>query len=307
MLDPGQLRGIIPPICTPLTGEGEIDIPSVHTLIEYLLDHGVHGVFALGSTGECTSLTGRQRKTLLNAVIAAVKGRVPALAGVMDTSTQRCVEHGLAAREAGADALVVAATYYYRSSQTEIIEHFRRIREVVGLPIMAYDIPIAVNVKLEVATIQQLYDEGVIIGLKDSSGVVDAFRHTLLRMRGTDFRAFTGSELIVDLCLRMGAHGSVPGAGNVFPAEFVRMYDLTQAGHWDDAVHLQERLLLCFYELIAQSDPGYSVMSSALGGFKAALKLKGVIRSARMAAPLHSFGTVEEERVSEALRRHGFR
>src|SRR5262249_17855850 len=156
--------------------------------------------------------------------------RVPVLAGIMDTSTERCIEHGLAAREAGADALVVAATYYYRASQIEIIEHFRHIREVIGLPIMAYGIPIAVNVKLEGATLQQLYDEGVIIGLKDSSGVVDAFRQTLLRMRGTSFRAFTGSELIVDLCLRMGAHGSVPGVGNVFPAEFVRMYDLTQAG-----------------------------------------------------------------------------
>jgi len=213
MLDPTRLHGIIPPICTPLTSEGAIDIPSVHSLIDYLLDNGVHGLFAFGTTGECTSLTGQRRKILL---------------------------------------------------------------------------------------------EGVIIGLKDSSGVMDALRHTLLRMHGTDFRIFTGSELLVDLCLRMGAHGGVPGVANVVPAEFVRLYDLTQAGEWENAARLQERLLLCFYELIAQGDSRYSGMSSALGGFKSGLKQKGVIRSTRVAEPLQSFGAVEEERVAEVMRRHGF-
>ena len=306
MLDPTLLRGIIPPICTPLTDAGEIDVPSVHSLIDYLLESGVHGVFAFGSTGEGPSLTVQQRDVMLKSVIAAVKGRVPVLVGVTDASTERCIEYGLAAKDTGADALVVAAPYYFRTTQAEVIAHFHRIRESVGLAIMAYDIPVAVTIKLESATIQQLYNEGVIVGLKDSSGAVDALRNTLLRLRGTNFRAFTGSELIVDLCLRMGAHGSVPGVANVFPAEYVRLYDLAQAGHWDDAIQLQERLLLCFYELIAQGDPRYSAMSSAVGGFKSGLKQKGVIRSTRVAEPFQSFSSAQEERVAEVMRRHGF-
>jgi 4-hydroxy-tetrahydrodipicolinate synthase len=200
----------------------------------------------------------------------------------------------------------VAAPYYFRTTQAEVVAHFRRIHERVGLPIMAYDIPATVTIKLESATIQQLYNEGVIIGLKDSSGAIDALRNTLVRLRGTDFRAFTGSELIVDLCLRMGAHGSVPGVANVFPSEYVRLFDLTQAQRWDEAAQLQDRLLLCFYELIAQGDPRYSVMSSAVGGFKSGLKQKGVIRSTRVAEPLQSFSLVEEQRVAEVMRRHGF-
>ena len=306
MLDPTRLRGIIPPICTPLTSEGAIDVPSVHRLIDYLLDNGVHGLFVFGSTGECTSLTAQQRETMLEAALAAANGRVPVLIGVMDTSTERVIEQGLAAKAAGADALVVAAPFYFRTTQAETIEHFRRIHTTVGLPIMAYDIPATVIIKLESATIRQLYEEGVIIGLKDSSGVVDAFRNTLLRLRDTGFRAFTGSELIVDLSIRIGAHGGVPGVANVFPAEFVQLYDLAAAGRWDDAARLQERLLLCFYELIAQGGPGYSGMSSALGGFKTGLKLKGVISSTRVAAPLQSFTPAEEERVAEVLHRHGF-
>jgi len=306
MLDPTLLRGIIPPICTPLTDTGAIDVPSVHRLIDYQIASGVHGIFAFGSTGEGPSLTDQQRDVMLQSVVAAVKSRVPVLVGITDPSTERCIAYGLAAREAGADGLVVAAPYYFRTTQAEVIAHFRRIHERVGLPIMAYDIPVTVTIKLESATIQQLYNEGLIVGLKDSSGAVDALRNTLLHLRGTDFRAFTGSELIVDLCLRMGAHGSVPGVANVFPTEYVRLYEFTQAGRWDDAGELQERLLLCFYELIAQGDQRYSGMSSAVGGFKSGLKARGIISSTRVAEPFPSFSPAQEERVAEVMRRHGF-
>jgi 4-hydroxy-tetrahydrodipicolinate synthase len=306
MFDPLTLHGIIPPMCTPLNDDGEIDVESIHTLAEYLIGGGVHAIFALGSSGECASMTIRQRQALLAALIPAVRGRVPVLVGILDTSTARCIEHGLAAKEAGADAVVLAPNHYYRASQPEIVDLFREVRAAVGLPLIAYDVPSAVNTKLEAATIRQLAEEGVIAGLKDSSGVTEGFRRVLMATRGLDFRVFTGSELIVDACLRMGAHGSVPGLGNIFPAEYVRIYDLARANDWDAAAALQERLLACFYELIAQGDPGFSASSSALGGFKTGLKLKGAIRSTRLAAPLHSFGPAEEQRVADVMRRHGF-
>ena len=306
MFDPSTLHGIIPPICTPLTDDGEVDVPSVHTLVEHLLAGGVHGIFALGSTGEFAALTGRQRQEVLAATVAAARGRVPVLAGILDTSTSRCIENGLAAKAAGADAVVLAPVFYFRASQAELLELFRAVRAAVGLPLIAYDVPSAVNTKLECDTITRLAEEGVIVGLKDSSGATEGFRRVLMATRGLSFRAFTGSELIVDACLRMGAHGSVPGLGNVFPAEYVRIYDLARAGEWDSAAAMQERLLACFYELITQGDPGFSASSSALGGFKTGLKLKGAIRSTRIAAPLHSFGPVEEQRVADVMRRHGF-
>jgi 4-hydroxy-tetrahydrodipicolinate synthase len=306
MFDPTTLHGIIPPMCTPLTDDGQIDVPSVHTLVEYLLAGGVHGIFALGSSGEFAVLTGDQRQTLLTAVVAAVHGRVPVLAGILDTSTSRCIENGLAARAAGADALVLSPPFYFRNSQSELVDHFRAVRAAVDLPLLAYDVPTAVNVKLELATIKQLADEGVIAGLKDSSGATEAFRRVLLATRGSDFRAFTGSELIVDACLYMGAHGSVPGLANILPADYVQLYDLSIAGEWQAAAAIQERLLNCFFELITQGDPSYSASSSALGGFKTGLKLKGAIGSTRVGAPLHSFGAAEEQRVADVMRRHGF-
>jgi len=306
VFDPATLHGIIPPICTPLTPEGELDVASVRRLVAFQLDAGVHGIFALGSTGELAALTAGQRRLLLETVVAAVAGRVPVLAGIFDTSTRRCIENGQMAREAGADAVVLAAPYYYRASQRELRDHFRAVADAVGLPVIAYDVPGAVNVKLEAATVAALAEEGAICGLKDSSGDFHGFREVLMRTRHLPFRAFTGSELIVDACLHMGAHGSVPGLANVFPAEYVRLYDLARAGDWAGAAALQERLLACFRELITQGDPGASASASALGGFKAGLKLRGAIAHSAVAAPLHSFTPAEEERVAAVMRRHGF-
>lgn len=306
MLDPTSLHGIIPPICTPLTAEGDVDIASVHSLVEYQIASGVHGIFALGSTGELASLTADQRRALLTAAVAAAARRVPVLAGVFDTSTRRCIENGYMARAAGADALVLAAPYYFRSSQRELLDHFRAVQSAVGLPLLAYDVPGAVNVKLEPATVTALAEEGTIIGLKDSSGGFEGFREVLMRTRSLPFRAFTGSELIVDSCIHMGAHGSVPGLANVFPAEYVRLYTLCVAGDWAAAAQLQERLLACFRELIAQGDPAYSFSASALGGFKSGLRLRGAIATTRVAEPMHSFTPAEEERVAEVMRRHRF-
>ena len=104
----------------------------------------------------------------------------------------------------------------------------------------------------------------------------------------------------------MGAAGSVPGLGNVFPTEYVQIYDLARADEWEAAAELQERLLMCFFELIAQGDAGYSASAWALGGFNAGLKVKGVIRNTCAGAPLHSFSAAEEERVADVMRRHGF-
>lgn len=305
MLDITQLHGIIPPMCTPLNDHGELDLASVESLVEYLIGAGVHGIFALGSTGEFAALTAGQRQELLQATVAAVGGRVPVLAGILDTSTNRCIENGLMARAAGADAIVLAPVFYFRASQAELLDLFRSVRAAVELPLVAYDVPAAVNTKLECETVAQLADEGVIIGLKDSSGSTEGFRRVLLATRGLNFRAFTGSELIVDACLHMGAHGSVPGLGNVFPAEYVHIYELACVGEWDAAAALQEQLLACFYELITQGGPDFSASASALGGFKAGLKLRGVIRSTRVGAPLRSFGPAEEQRVAEVMQRHG--
>lgn len=307
MFDPTTLHGIIPPMCTPRNLDGSVDVASIKTLADFLIGGGVHGLFVLGSTGEFALLTDAQRRQVIEETVKAAAGRVPVLAGIMETSTVRSIEAGLRAKEAGAQAAVLSAPFYIRTSQSEIITHFRAVKEAVGLPLMAYDVPGAVGVKLEFDTVVQLAREGTIVGLKDSSGVTDNFRRLIIAMRDMpSFRIFTGSELIIDNCFEMGAAGSVPGLGNVFPEEYVKIYDLVKAGDIAGAAAVQDRLLACFYELISQGAPSYSFGSKALGGFKTGAKLRGGMATTVVGTPLQSFTPADEEAVAEVMRRHGY-
>ncbi|MEA2583305.1 MAG: 4-hydroxy-tetrahydrodipicolinate synthase [Thermomicrobiales bacterium] len=299
---PANLGGIVPPVCTPLTTSHEVDVPSLRRLIAFLLEAGVHGLFMLGSTSETALLTDRQRASVLEVAVEAAGGRVPVLAGVIDTSTARSLEQARTARRIGVDALVLTAPFYVRASQSEIAQHFRIIQGAVDLPIVAYDIPSAVQVKLERATVLELAREGAIVGIKDSSGDEANFRGLVLETRElSGFRVFTGSELIVDLALQMGAHGSVPGLGNVDPAGYVKIYDAVRTGDLATARAEQERRYRLFSIVYAGTPGRMGFTSSALGAFKTALVLRGVIATNVPGQPLTRLDEEEVERVRAGL------
>ena len=136
----------------------------------------MHGLFVLGSTGEVVFHDAPTRRKILDHAVKVAAGRVPILAGVIDPTTDRVIGHGRAAAAAGVDAVVVTAPFYTRTSQPEIVDHFRYVRDAVELPVIAYDIPVCVHVKLDRATIVTLAREGSDRGLKDSSGDDGAFR-----------------------------------------------------------------------------------------------------------------------------------
>ncbi|WP_217139859.1 dihydrodipicolinate synthase family protein [Streptomyces sp. AC627_RSS907] len=284
---PTPLRGVIPPVVTPLTPAGEVDTPSMRRLAEHLISAGVHGLFVLGSSGETAYLTDAQRLTALEAVVDTAAGRVPVLAGVIDTTTARVRDRAADAVRAGADALVATAPFYTRTHPVEIADHFRRVRAGAGLPLFAYDIPVAVHTKLPRDLVLDLADDGTLAGLKDSSGDEGSLRRLLveLRRRAPGFSVLTGSELTVDCALLAGADGVVPGLGNVDAHGFVRLYEAARAGDWSAAKAEQDRLAALF-ALTEAGDPArMGPSSAALGAFKAAAHLLGLIDCAATAAP----------------------
>jgi 4-hydroxy-tetrahydrodipicolinate synthase len=298
------LRGVVPPLCTPLTPSGDIDTTSLCSLVEHLLAHGVHGLFVLGSTGEAALLTDVQRRVVVETAVRAAGGRVPVLAGVIDTATARVADHARAAAEAGADALVATAPFYTRTHPVEIGEHFRRIKAAVDLPLFAYDIPASVHTKLPHGVVLPLAEEGTLAGLKDSSGEEGALRRLMVALRRSadpSFSVLTGSELTVDGALLAGAHGVVPGLGNVDPAGYVRLYAAATAGRWHEAAEEQDRLAALFAITDTGDEAAMGRGSSALGGFKAALRLLGVIDCPATAAPQVPLDDTAVERVRALL------
>jgi 4-hydroxy-tetrahydrodipicolinate synthase len=284
-----------------------VDAASLARHISFLLEAGVHGLFMLGSSSEVAFLTDAQRDRVLEVAVKTNAGQVPLLAGAIDMTTARVVDHALRAKQRGVDAIVMTAPFYARTSHPAELElHFRTVRDRVGLPLVAYDIPVSVHTKLDVDLSVKLAQEGVIDALKDSSNDLHAFRALVTRTRSLQhFSVFTGSEIVVDCALFLGADGAVPGLANVDPHGYVALYDTCRSGDWDKARDIQDRLVRLF-DLTKCGDPTQKgPSSSGLGGFKTALMLRGVIAGNAMGLPQIPLGPEETAAVKAVLVREG--
>jgi 4-hydroxy-tetrahydrodipicolinate synthase len=298
-------QGVVPPVVTPLTENYEIDYASLTRIIDHLIEGGVHGLFVLGSTSEVVFHDAETRLKIIEHAVRQVNGRLPIFAGVIDPTTDRVIRHARAAQSAGVQGVVATAPFYARTNQSETIDHFRYIREAIDIPVIAYDIPVCVHIKLERATTVAMAREGTIAGLKDSSGDDGNLRYVLADMKGhADFFAMTGSEIVVDSVLAMGAHGVVPGLGNVDPAGYVKLWNLCQKGDFAAARAEQERLCRLF-EIIRISLGRTSAGSAGVGAFKAAMRSLGVIADHTMARPQRTLNAEERAQVDAILRDTG--
>lgn len=305
MTVPAPLTGVIPPVCTPLTPDREVDVPSLVRLVDHLVTGGVDALFVLGTTSEAAYLTDAQRRQVVETVAGHVGGQLPVLAGAIDMSTPRVLDHVRAVTAAGAEAVVATAPFYSRTHPAEIARHYRLLADRSPVPVFAYDIPATVHTKLPADVVLRLAADKVIAGLKDSSGDLAGFRTVVTGARAdsalTGFTTLTGSELIIDSALALGADGAVPGLANVDPVGYVRLDRLCRAGDWDRARAEQERLCSLF-GMIGVGDPArMGTSSSALGAFKAALHLRGIIDCAATAEPQMPLSEAEVEQVGKYL------
>ncbi len=299
------IKGVVPPVATPLDAGGALDAASLGRLVEHLVAGGVHALFLLGSTSEVAFQGDAARARLLEAAMGMIGGRVPVLVGAIDPATERVIAHAKVAKAAGVDALVVTAPFYTRTNAAETRAHFRAVREAVDLPIFAYDIPVAVHSKLDLDSLVELASEGTIVGLKDSSGDEGGFRDVILATRDIPgFVVMTGSERTADAAMLMGAHGIVPGLGNVDPRGYVRLYDAAVRGDWKACVAEQDRLCRLF-TMVKVATPRASLGSAGVGAFKAALQAQGIFATRRMPRPLVSLTDEEAAIVAQLVREAG--
>ncbi|NGN67038.1 dihydrodipicolinate synthase family protein [Streptomyces sp. A7024] len=299
---PAPLTGVVPPVCTPLTPEYEVDTESLTRLVDHLVGGGVNGLFILGSSSEVAYLPDGHRRTVVDTVVRHVAGQVPVLVGVIDMTTPRVLDHARTALAGGADALVATAPFYTRTHPAEIERHFGELAGRTGAPVFAYDLPVSVHTKLDPELVLRLAADGVLAGLKDSSGDETSFRKVIAGARELpDFSVLTGSETVVDAALAMGAHGAVPGLANVDPQGYVRLYEYARSGDAEKARTEQERLLDLFGMVTAGDPARMGMSSSALGAFKAALHLRGVITCPATAHPQVPLSPAEVEQVRAHL------
>ncbi|MCL2319747.1 MAG: 4-hydroxy-tetrahydrodipicolinate synthase [Treponema sp.] len=285
-------KGILPAMITPLTKEGKVNYRALRKLIDFLIDGGVHGIFAIGTTGEFYALTNAEYQEILEVTIDQVKGRVPVYAGANSIGTRESIALAKIAEKAGVNALSALTPYFITVTQNELYNHFAAIAGSTSLPIILYDNSPKTHLSIKPATIEKLAKIPNIVGIKDSSGDLTNTADIINRTRGMDFGVMMGRDSLIHAGLAYGTSGAVAATANVAPKLVSDIYNKYMAG--DIAGSLEDQ-----YRLVPLR------IAFTLGSFptviKEALELLG-IEAGPCAAPTGPMTPEEKDQLKKILK-----
>jgi 4-hydroxy-tetrahydrodipicolinate synthase len=300
-----QFYGIITPLVTPFEQDGvTVSERAIYDLVEYQVKHGVHALFAAGTTGESAALDDSQWQRLINATVQAARQRAPVIAGVSTPTTGGAIKRARQAAGLGAAAITATTPYYFPPSQPDIIRHYRAILDATPLPLVIYNIPHLTKVPIKHETYLELARLPQITGIKDSAGDVTAFRRLLLGLREQgrdDLSLLMGTDILIDVIMLLGAHGVVPSLGNVAPGVLVAAWEAARTGNWAESrTHLEKAIRLTqLYQVNKNGLEG-----GLIAGLKCALSLLG-IECGPPAAPMRALDASECRQIEAILREAG--
>jgi 4-hydroxy-tetrahydrodipicolinate synthase len=242
MVNKDFIRGVVPPLITPIDAKERVDEKGLRSLIEHVLKGGVHGVFVLGSTGEFYGLELEEKKRAIAVTVDQVKGRVPVYVGASDITTRECVRLAQLAEEMKAQAVTILTPMFISPSEEELYCHFRTIAESTSLPVLVYNNPDRTGVNMSANLVDRLADIPNIAGAKDSSGDMTLTSEYIRRTRDRGLRIMAGRDTMILATLVYGGCGCVAATANVAPALVVEIYEKYMAGDIKGSLEAQYRL-----------------------------------------------------------------
>ena len=203
-----MLKGSIVALITPFKDEN-LDENSYRASIDYHLKNGTNGIVPGGTTGESPTLSHSEHKKIIEIAVNECKGKIPVIAGTGSNSTDEAVDLSKFAEKAGSDALLVVTPYYNKPTQEGLYQHYKKINDNVGIPIVIYNIPSRSVIDMSVETMSKLYELKNIIGVKDATGDLNRVDQQL-ELMGKEFIQLTGND---DNALEFNKRGGVGAIG----------------------------------------------------------------------------------------------
>jgi dihydrodipicolinate synthase/N-acetylneuraminate lyase len=264
-----RLAGIFTPNIVPLDDEGQIHEAELRRYVDWLIDHGVHGLYPNGSTGEFTRFTAEERRRIIEIMADQTRGRVPILAGAAEANVRETVAACEHYHTLGCRAVAIVSPFYYKLTPAGVYAYFKEIADHSPIDITLYNIPLFAS-PIDVPTVQRLAEECPrVVAIKDSSGDLPHMMRMIAAVRPIrpDFAFLTGWDAALMPMLLVGCDGGTNATSGVVPEITRKLYDLTMAGRIDEARDLQYRLLPLFDTML------YSAEFPE--GFRAGLSLRG--------------------------------
>ncbi|MFX1519517.1 MAG: 4-hydroxy-tetrahydrodipicolinate synthase [Promethearchaeota archaeon] len=239
-----QLKGINIPVVTPFKNN-EINEEGFRTIINYLIENGVHGIIPCGSTGETINLKLEERKKVAETAVDEASGRgISVIVGTGDSSTDRAIELTKHAADVGADAVLLVTPFYFTPSQEAIYEYFSAIASSVDIPILLYMVPkFTGGVEIDPQTVLRLQKYPNIFGIKMSITDIRKISTMITVASNENFKVFAGSGSAIFATLMLGGKGAVPATGNIAPKICSEIYNSVMKDNFEKARDLQLKML----------------------------------------------------------------
>ncbi len=236
-------KGIIPPIVTPFTADGEINEPALRQLIDHLIEEGVHGLFPMGTTGEFYGVTDEDYKKVLRITVDQTKGRVPVYAGTNHITTRGTINMIKMAEDVGVDVITVLTPMFISQTQEELYQFYKTVSQSTKLPIIMYNNKPKTNITINPETVVRLAEIDNIIGIKDSTGdLTNTEEYIRLTRHNKNFHVLIGRDTLIHAALCYGAVGAIATCANIAPRLTVDIYEKYMAGDLKGSLEAQFKL-----------------------------------------------------------------
>lgn len=251
-----MFEGVLPAIITPFQRNPSmsLDIPGLEKNIGFLLSRGVHGIAPCGSTGESATLTFEEHEKVISVTVDKVNGKVPVLAGTGSNNTAEAVKLTKAAKDIGAEGVLVISPYYNKPNRAGLIKHYHKLADL-DVPVIIYNVPSRTGQNLEPDLIAELAQHPNIWGIKEASGNIGQISRIIEETQDDDFIVISGDDNITLPIMALGGSGVISVAANVDPTRMIEMYDAILQGDYQKALVLNFTLSPLFRSMFLDTNP----------------------------------------------------
>ena len=251
-----MFEGVLPAIITPFKRNSAmgLDIPGLERNIGFLLSRGIHGIVPCGSTGESATLTFEEHEKVIEVTVNKVNGKVPVLAGTGSNNTVEAIRLTKAAKDSGADGVLVISPYGNKPNRAGLIKHYTKLADL-DIPVVIYNIPGRTGQNLEPDLIAELAQHPNIVGVKEASGNIGQMSRVIEETQDEDFVVISGDDNITIPIMALGGVGVISVAANIDPARMVAMCDAMRKGDYQKALVLHYAMSPLFRSMFIDTNP----------------------------------------------------
>lgn len=251
-----DIKGIITAIVTPLTEQYTINEEVLEELINFQIERGVSGLLVLGGTGEYPALTMKTRERMIQSTVKYVNGRVPIIAGVLETGLGEAINFAEKVKNAGVDAMLTVTPYYIHPSQAGLIDWYKRLDAAIGMPMLIYNIPYRTGVNLLPETVKAIsYACPNVIGIKECTQDLGQAIN-LIRSCGDLITVLSGEEFLFTSEILLGMKGGILASANLVPEVWIDIYKKASSGNNVEATAIIMKYYPLFNLLFKEINPG---------------------------------------------------